>query len=208
MENQNDLYTVSKKVLDKYKVTEQNLKRIQAIGPYDLSFVTNNLNEDLLRTGRTFSCEQAYPLRAKYGKADRRLATRLEEEFKRFCILTLVKPDVPHAPSGAIDMYWHFFILHTEQYIKFSESVWGDFKGDPKFRQHYPSNDQTRTGMLNAYNATRELYVDIFGEPRKYELDEIPGAATALEPRGIWVPKSDTSGDSYSGTIENTSYVE
>lgn len=99
------LYTVSEDVLTRYKVSKKNIERIGSVADYDLSFVTEELNDELIQTGRAYSCEQAYPLRAMFGKADKRLAQRLEEEFKRFCIITLVKPEVPHAPPGAVDMY-------------------------------------------------------------------------------------------------------
>jgi hypothetical protein len=67
----------------------------------------------------------------RFGKADHEIARLLEEEFKKFVILTLIKPGVAHAPPGAVDMYWHFFILHSEQYSAFCEEVWGNFKGIP-----------------------------------------------------------------------------
>lgn len=207
MAKKNKFSKISNDVLKRYKVSKKNQERISLIADYDLSFVTNELNDDLIQTGRAFSCEQAYPLRQIFGKADQRLAERLEEEFKRFCIITLLKPSVPHAPPGAVDMYWHFFILHTEGYSEFSKKVWGNFKGDPKYRHHYPSTDETRRGMLDAYTATRELYVDIFGKPRPFKLEGKKDVAEALAPRQIWIPVSDTSGDSYSGTIKPDSYV-
>lgn len=104
-------------------------------------------------------------------------------------------------------MYWHFFILHTKQYEAFCVDVWGDFHGDPRLRDHFPSTDSTRKGMLDAYKATRELYVEVFGEPELYQLEGIKrasGEVLPVAPRPIWGPGSDTSGDSYSGTIEPT----
>ncbi|MGA0563286.1 hypothetical protein ACO2RV_12650 [Ancylobacter sp. VNQ12] len=144
----------------------------------------------------------------EYGKCDLRLSERLELEFKRFYILTLVKSGVPHAPAGDIDMYWHFFILHTKQYAEFCVSVLGDFDGDPRVRDHFPSTDSTRRGMLNAYRDTRALYVKVFGEPEPYQMDGIVRQGADVLPvadRQIWRHASDTSGDSYSGTIEGDS---
>jgi hypothetical protein len=185
----------------RFDVSEDNRHRIEAVQKYDLSGITVGLTDDLIRTGRAFSVEQAYPLMLRYGKADHRLAARLEEEFKRFCVLTLIRPGVPHAPPGAVDMYWHFFILHTQEYADFCEVAWGDFRGDPRYRHHFPSTDETRSGMLDAYRATRALYVEVYGEPHPYEMDAIPGAQ-AVAPRAIWEVASDTSGDSYSGVID------
>jgi hypothetical protein len=194
-------FTIGESTRERFKVTETTLKQIQAIGDYDLSQITDALNDDLIRTGRAYSCEQAYPLIVRFGKADKRLAQRLEDEFKRFCILTLLKPGVPHAPAGAVDMYWHFFILHTIQYVEFCEQTWGDFRGDPRFRDHFPSTNETRQGMLNAYKLTRDMYVEVFGEPKDHELDAIPGVADKVPARAIWEAVSDTSGDSYSGIV-------
>ncbi len=192
---------VSKKAIKERGIDKRMLEIADQIDAYDLSFVTSALGDSLIRTGRAYSCEQAYPLMHQYGKADYRLAVRLEREFKRFCALTVFQPGVGHAPPGAVDMYWHFFILHTEEYISFCEQVWGDFKGAPKIRHHYPSTDQNRRGMLEAYKSTRALYVEVFGPPEPYEMDALPGAMR-LPSRPIWMPGSDTSGDSYSGIVE------
>ena len=74
-----------------------------------------------------------------------------KKEFKKFVILTLLKPGVAHAPPGAVDMYWHFFVLHTEPCTSFSEAIWGNFQGDPKYRHHFPAKDDTLPGQFRAY---------------------------------------------------------
>ena len=61
--------------------------------------------------------------------------------------------------------------------------------------------------MLDAYKATRALYVDIFGEPRLFKLQGKKGVAEALSPRVVWSDGSDTSGDSYSGTVKPDAYI-
>lgn len=198
-------FEVSDRILEKFKVGKKDRDRISAVAKYDLSDISADLSDELIRTGRAYSCEQAYPLMANFGKADARLSQRLELEFKRFCILTLIKPGVPHAPPGAVDMYWHFLILHTREYITFCESTWGDFMGEPRLRDHFPSKDATRKGMLEAYKATRNLYVEVFSEPRNFEMDGIArddGEVLPVSDRPIWVPASDTSGDSYSGVVD------
>ena len=128
----------------------------------------------------------------------------LEEEFKKFVVLTLMVPNVAHAPPGAVDMYWHFFVLHSEQYTRFSEEVWGNYQGDPKYRHHYPAKDTTRPGQFRAYVETRKLYVKVYGEPPVYE-------RTAALPVPVWNDPTfnptvseheTTSGDSYSGIVE------
>lgn len=182
-------------VLVRYGATPETKARIEATYSFDYSFITHAFNDDLIRAGRPYSVEQVYPIIARFGKCDFTIARLLEEEFKKFVVLTLLKPGVPHAPPGAVDMYWHFFILHTEAYHGYCESVWGSFQGDPKYRHHYPANDATRPGMLQAYLHTRALYVDVFGEPVAVERE---GAMSVH----VWTGSSKTSGDSYSGMVE------
>jgi hypothetical protein len=191
---------VNDEVLSRFNVSEENRVRIQKVADYNYSFLTNTFNDDLVRAGRPYSVEQVYPVIARFGKCDFTIARMLEEEFKKFVVITLLKPDVPHAPPGAVDMYWHFFILHTEEYQAYCQDIWGSFQGDPKYRHHYPANDVTRPGMLQAYIQTRQLYEDVFGSPSMFERD---GAA----PVAVWTPTSRTSGDSYSGVIDPATYA-
>jgi hypothetical protein len=186
---------VDETTLNRHNVSPDLRDRIAKLASYDFSFLTHAFNDDLIRAGRPFSVEQVYPIVARFGKCDFEIAKLLEDEFKRFVALTLIAPGVPHAPAGAIDMYWHFFILHTEQYQKFCDDIWGNFQGDPKYRHHYPATNETRPGMLNAYVNTRKLYVDVFGEPQDY----IRAGATPVK---VWTTAGMTSGDSYSGIMD------
>jgi len=188
------MLNVSKEIIDTFAVSPESRERIRAALDYDYAFITDAFNDNLIRAGRPFSVEQVYPIIARFGKCDYEIARILEEEFKKFVVLTLLTPGKPHAPSGAVDMYWHFFILHTEEYNDYCAKIWGDFRGDPKYRHHYPANDDTRPGMLRAYIETLELYRKVFGEPPVYSR---PGAVSVA----IWTNGSMTSGDSYSGIV-------
>lgn len=192
---------ISSKIIEKYNVSKDSMGKIEAVKSWDLEFLTSAFNDNLIRAGRAYSVEQVYPIISKFGKADYEIAKLLEVEFKKFVVLTLIRTGVPHAPSGAIDMYWHFFILHTKDYINFCEKVWGNFEGDPRFRHHYPANDDTRPGMLNAYIETLKLYKEVFGEPRLYE-------GVGFSPIEVWTAESKTSGDSYSGIIDPSIYKD
>lgn len=48
----------------------------------------------------------------------------LIEEFRQYVALSMLFPDEHNAPSGPVDMVWHSFILHTEQYEDFSNRIW------------------------------------------------------------------------------------
>lgn len=49
-------------------------ERLEAVEKFDLAFLTTTLNDDLIKMGRAYSCEQAYPIIAKFGKADLEIA--------------------------------------------------------------------------------------------------------------------------------------
>jgi hypothetical protein len=71
------------------------------------------------------------------GKVDKRVANRLELEFKRFIVLTILRPTKRNAPSGPVDMFWHFFVLHTPDYVKFCKTIWGKYGPQPRKGGHY-----------------------------------------------------------------------
>ncbi len=189
------MFDIPDTIYVKYSSSPDTKEKIDLLKSYDLDFLTYTFNDDLIRAGRPYSVEQVYPIIVRFGKCDFELAKSLEVEFRKFAALTLLTPKVPHAPPGAIDMYWHFFILHTEQYTKFCEDVWGSFQGDPKYRHHFPATDETRAGMLRAYWNTLDLYTEVFGKPEPY-------ARAGALPVKIWTDRSHTSGDSYSGIVE------
>jgi hypothetical protein len=195
---------LSSEHINSLSISEEVSRKIDDVNNYDFSFLTNEFNDNQIRAGRPFSVEQVYPIMNRFGKADFEVARMLEEEFKKFVILTLIEPGIAHAPPGAVDMYWHFFILHTEQYIQFSESIWGNFQGDPKYRQHYPAKDDTRPGQFRAYVATRELYLRVYGEPPIYERAGAIPVPIWNDPIGnaLASDRELTSGDSYSGIVE------
>lgn len=193
----------SNEILDKFSVPPEIRSRILSALTYDYSFLTNEFNDNQIRAGRPYSVEQVYPILARFGKADYEIARMLEEEFKRFVVLTLINPGVPHAPPGAVDMFWHFFVLHTEQYLQFSENIWGNYKGDPGYRHHYPAKEPTRPGQFRAYLATRALYFEVYGEPPVYRRIGALDVPVWNDPYSdADAEKKVTSGDSYSGIVE------
>lgn len=186
---------ISDKAYEKIQVPKKIRSKVKLLEKYDLSFLTNNFVD----RGTRFSPEQIWPLKAHFGKADIRLARRLEREFKRFVALTLIQPGNIFAPSGPVDMYWHFFVLHTRHYKEFCEKLWGSFADHPRgfgthyphdsdietFIEHVPAVDETRPMMRDAYERTRKLYIEVFGKADPH----------------MWGEAGATCGDSYSGVI-------
>lgn len=109
-------------------LTQSVLNRLSQLEQFNLSPITHRFTDEDHKQGRSFSTEQIYPIVKHFGSADLELAKRLEAEFKKFVALTIIKPGVTHAPSGPVDMYWHFFILHTATYRQFCHEVWGAFE--------------------------------------------------------------------------------
>lgn len=54
----------------------------------------------------------------------KKYAIPLIDEFRQYVALSMLFPDEHNAPSGPVDMVWHSFLLHTEQYKDFSERIW------------------------------------------------------------------------------------
>jgi hypothetical protein len=148
--------------------SEEVLQALRMLEWYELSRITS----ELVDVGRKFAPEQIWPIKAHFGKADKSVAVALEGEFKRFVALTLLNPNITFAPSGPVDMYWHFLILHTKEYREFCDAVWGQF-------QHHPrgSNAEMESDILplhlkhdtynhavpGAFEATIDCYYKTFG---------------------------------------------
>ncbi len=199
----NDL--VSDETLKKFKVNDEVISRLEKLAEYDLRFLTDNFHEGELRE---FSPEQLFPLIRHFGNhginVDIEVARKLEIEFKRFVAIALLKPSRRNAPSGPVDMYWHFFVLHTPEYVCFSTAIFSVYGPQPRLGKHYfqdwedkrkamvdhvPANDETRAKMFEVYKETRALYIDAFGDPDPLYWPEPTGE------------KQVTCGDSYSGFI-------
>jgi hypothetical protein len=178
------------------------VERLQRLAEYDLSFLTNEFTEDKLRT---FSPEQLFPLIKHFKKfkmkVDISVTRQLEFEFKRFVAISLLKPGRRNAPSGPVDMYWHFFVLHTAQYVGFCTAIFGMYGPGKGTGTHYgvavvdhePATESTRPEMNDTYRETRAIYESFY-----LSIDE---KYWPKPPKAFGADKPMTCGDSYSGFI-------
>ena len=198
-------------VIEKDSTPPEVIERLHLLAEYDLSFITDHLIEDELRE---FSPEQLFPLIKHFGKSnikvDLSVSRKLEFEFKRFVALALIRPSRRNAPSGPVDMYWHFFVLHTPEYAQFCTAIFGSYGDQPRLGRHYnfqhwedkreaqkegafvehiPAKDDTRPKMFLTYKDTLAVYEELFDAP-----DQLYWPAPTSE-------KIVTCGDSYSGFI-------
>jgi hypothetical protein len=58
---------------------------------------------------------------------ERSLAERIMNEAVGFLLLCAAEPDEKYSPSRTVDVGWHTFILHTQAYAAFCESINGAF---------------------------------------------------------------------------------
>lgn len=193
---------------------QETKHRLEVLRQYDFRFLTDNFIASKMRQ---FSPEQLFPLLPYFAQfnltVDPEVSVRLGAEFKRFVAVALLRPSRRNAPSGPVDLFWHFFILHTPEYMAFCTAIFGIYGPQPRLGKHLfthwedkrahaaaenaeageamvdhiPATDETRPMMLKSYKETREIYVEIFG-----------GADERFWPeRGAQA----TCGDSFSGFV-------
>ena len=152
-------------------LSHEKLRALKQLEEFDLSLITN----ELIDKNRRFSPEQVWPIKAHFGKADLEVARLLESEFRKFVALTLIQPNITFAPSGPVDMYWHFLILHTREYRKFCNNIWGAFQHHPRgslsekakvergstpvLMEHHPQS----TNEKMVFSQVVEMYEKVYG---------------------------------------------
>lgn len=80
-------------------------------------------------------------------------AARACQLYKNFLWLNKKYPQTPLVPSREIDEVWHNHILHTEQYVRDCENIFGSYL------HHRPSSPEENPQQLaQQYLRTKELY--------------------------------------------------
>ncbi|MDE1804863.1 MAG: hypothetical protein KGH59_03730 [Candidatus Micrarchaeota archaeon] len=136
---------------------DQICKRLEALWNYDLSNLTRKLiSRDDPPQIKT---EQLYTLEEFFGRMSQKQAEKIEVEFRKFASILLLEPKFNIGPSRPVDMYWHLLVLHTQEYRKFCDTVFG------RFIDHVPGSDDTRDHSRKAYNRAVQTYRKLFGDP-------------------------------------------
>ena len=97
-------------------------------------------------------------LAEKEGHSPEKIA-EMKEEYIRF--ISLVVGERTAAPvSYEVDPFWHVHVLHTQNYLPFSEAVAGTFL------HHNPAaTEEERLTLPGEYDGFLELYRKHYGEP-------------------------------------------
>ena len=106
----------------------------------------------------------SYPIDAiieRYARANdipMKIAREHERELKRYLALCAINPKVGYGMTGPVDKLWHTFIIFTQEYAKFCDSV------ARRFLHHVPSQPQAKETEVKAYETFLEDYLVVFGE--------------------------------------------
>lgn len=81
------------------------------------------------------------------------------ENLKRYYIVALLDPLNEHAVSETVDPFWHSHILHTKDYMKFCQDIFG------QFIHHQPLDKEDKVEfekVEDLYQYTIGIYEKIF----------------------------------------------
>lgn len=97
-------------------------------------------------------------------------AATIEMECRRFMYLTVIVPNFELAPTKPIDEYWHTFILFTQQYHAFCQTMSG------RYIHHKPLGAADHSAV---FARTQKIVVALFGMFKNRELWFLPAPATS-----------------------------
>ncbi|TAJ25572.1 MAG: glycine-rich domain-containing protein-like [Reyranella sp.] len=105
-------------------------------------------------------------------------AAHAEQRYRRFLAMRLMKPAFHLVPARDIDKVWHQHILHTMQYAKDCNNIFGAFV------HHRPGSTDTAdlAHLRESFDKTKALYAECFGEDYVYTWLNILLRAAAAEP--------------------------
>lgn len=129
-----------------------------------LSFVLSsfaNLDNTSEKTSEKINVIMAYPMsdiikrcQKDFGYTDQDMVI-LEQELKRFLILSILLPNALGMYSKDVDNLWHAFILFTKEYAKFCNTCAG------RFLHHVPNTkDQKTEAELNENRAGFRYFIE------------------------------------------------
>ena len=128
-------------------------------------------NLDLFAVRTRFIKKQSYLWRCINN------AIKIEAQYRQFLFLAASNPSEVIVPwNQSLDDFWHEHILDTVKYAKDCEAIFGNiFHHNP----HLPIGSSEQ---VKAYNKTKKVYKETFGEKAKSKNSHDPGCGGAFIP--------------------------
>lgn len=130
-----------------------------------LGLITENVPLDTLEKLRTIENLDFSSVRSRMNVDFPTPEDKMDEyerEVKRFFGLIALDGSNGHVVSEKIDALWHYFVLHTREYSKFCQKVFGNYI------HHVPILPDQKHTLADAYLKTRDAYTRFFGPPPKH----------------------------------------
>jgi hypothetical protein len=97
------------------------------------------------------------------------MAQNAVRRYKNFLTLIARYPDLYCVPCLDIDEVWHAHILHTEEYMRDCDLLFGRYLHHRPFRER--GDQKAMAEMQNGFYQTAELYRKEFGEFYSLDMD-------------------------------------
>ncbi|HEY6803830.1 MAG TPA: hypothetical protein VI306_09650 [Pyrinomonadaceae bacterium] len=125
-----------------------------------MTLTLNAEAQEILERAMSFPMDMVLITYAEKQEIPLEIAREHERELKRYLGLCAMKPGVVYGMKGPIDQLWHEFVLFTEQYEMFCNSVSG------RFLHHRPHVPGLMDDKESANNYQRFLadYEATYGE--------------------------------------------
>lgn len=122
---------------DVSQMTDKQIRTLEELEQYDLSFVEERLKSHQL--------------------LEEDIVPKAIEGFKRYIGLAMLGHKHVSVPNKAVDEVWHTFLLYTKEYADFCKQLCG------YFIHHCPENSVYATSSETSDSLTSELYFRYFG---------------------------------------------
>ena len=129
---------------------------------------SNDAFNKIRRIAEAFQIPKVIKKYAEQEKITEAVASEHAKELKRFLIVCAACSNNSYSIAGPTDVFWHTFILHTQEYSAFCEAIAGDYL------HHVPSGNrdakrsgvetEDRVDMLKRYVRFLSDYELLFGE--------------------------------------------
>jgi hypothetical protein len=137
-------------------LNEFHLKKILEIDNFDFSATLKKVENDL-------------------GDVSNEFLDKGLENLKRYYVVALLDPNNEHAVSSSVDPFWHSHILHTREYIHFSQKIFNQYIHHEPLDKH---NNPEVLKIEELYDYTLNIYSKIFKNVDKEWWPHIDGDST------------------------------